>query len=98
MMVWIWVDMLRPAIFCLVLVYLVDNSWMNSMDVVIHQMRCGLAIVFRCLGLSKVRCGEEGYVLHGVWKVLKSAKGLFLGVDPPGQHVTPQSSMEWPVE
>jgi hypothetical protein len=60
MMVWIWVDMLKPAVYCLVLVYLIDNSWMISMDVVIHPMRCGLAIVPRCWDLSKVRCGREG--------------------------------------
>jgi hypothetical protein len=67
MMVWIWVDMLRPAVLCLVLVYLIDESWMISIDVVIHSLRWGLAIVLRCWGLSKVRCGGEGLVLHGVW-------------------------------
>jgi hypothetical protein len=60
MMVWIWVDMLRHAVIFLDLVYLIVTSWMIIMDVVIHLMRCGLAIVFRCQGLSKVRCGEEG--------------------------------------
>jgi hypothetical protein len=59
-MVWLWVDMLRPTVFCLVLVYLIVNSWMMSMVVVIHTVRCGFAIVLRCWGLSKVRCGGEG--------------------------------------
>jgi hypothetical protein len=49
-----------------------------------------LAIVLRCRGLSKVRCGIEDLVLHGVWQVLESAKDLFLGVDPLGQHVPPR--------
>jgi hypothetical protein len=62
---------------------------MIGMNVVIHPLRCGLATVLRCRGLSKVRCGREGLVLHGVWQVLESAKDLFLGVDPPGQHVPP---------
>jgi hypothetical protein len=57
---WLWVDMLTPAVFCLVLVYIIDNSWMMRMIVVIHHVRCGLAIVLRCWGLSKVRCGGEG--------------------------------------
>jgi hypothetical protein len=83
-MVWIWVDMLRPV------VYLIDESWIISMDVVIHPSRCGLAIMLRCRGLSNMRCGGEGLVLHGVWQVLESAKDLFLGVDPPGQHVPPR--------
>jgi hypothetical protein len=30
MTVWILVDMLRPAVWCLVLVYLFDDSWMRS--------------------------------------------------------------------
>jgi hypothetical protein len=90
MMVWIWVDVLRPAVLCLVFVYFNDDSWVISMDVAIHLLRCGLAVVLRCRGLSKVRCGGEGLVLHGVWQVLESAKDLFLGVDPPGQHVTPR--------
>jgi hypothetical protein len=60
-----------------------------SMIVAVHLLRCGLAIVLRCWGLSKVRCGAEGLVLLGVWQVLESAKDLFLGVDPLGQHVTP---------
>jgi hypothetical protein len=59
-MVWLWVDVLRPVVFCLVLVYLIVTSWMMSVEVVIHPMRCGLAIVLRCQGLSKVRCGGEG--------------------------------------
>jgi hypothetical protein len=53
------------------------------MEVPIHPLGCSLAIVLRCQGLSKVRCGGEGSVLHGVWQVLESAKDLFLGVDPP---------------
>jgi hypothetical protein len=88
-MVWIWVDMPRPTIICLVLVYFNDDSWKFSMDVVIHPLRCGLAIVLRCRGLSKVRCSGEGLVLHGVWQVLESAKDLFLGVDLPRQHMPP---------
>jgi hypothetical protein len=71
MMVWIWVDMLRLAVLCQVLVYLIDDSWVISMDGVIHPLRCGLTIVLRCRGLSKVRCGGEGLVLHGVWQVLE---------------------------
>jgi hypothetical protein len=63
---------------------------MVSMDVVIHLLRCGLAIVLRCWGLSKVRCGGEGLVLHSVWQVLESAKDLLLGVDLLGQHVLPR--------
>jgi hypothetical protein len=89
MMVSIWVEVLRPAVLCLVLVYLINDSWMNSVEVAVHLLRCGLAIVLRCRGLSKVRCGGEGSVLHGVWQVLESAKDLFLGVDPLGQHVPP---------
>jgi hypothetical protein len=88
-MVWIWIDMLRPAVLCLVLFYLIDESWMISMDVVIDPSRCGLAIVLRCQGSNKVRCGGEGLVLHSVWQVLESAKDLFLGVDALGQHVPP---------
>jgi hypothetical protein len=61
-MVWIWVDMLRTIVLCLVLAYLINESWMISMDVVIHLLGCGLAIVLRCQGLSKVRCGGEGLV------------------------------------
>jgi hypothetical protein len=89
MMVWIWVDMLRPTVICLVLVYFNDDSWKLSMDVVIHLLRCGLAIMLRCQGLSKVKCSGEGLVLHGVWQVFELAKDLFLGVDLPGQHVLP---------
>jgi hypothetical protein len=83
--------MLRPAVLSLVLVYLINGSWMNSMEVAIHPLRCGSAVVLRCWGLSNVRCGGEGLVLHGVWQLLESAKDLFLGVDPPppGQHVPP---------
>jgi hypothetical protein len=59
------------------------DSWMMSMDVVVLLLRCGLAIVLRCWGLSKVRYGGEGLVLNVVWQVLESAKDLFIGVDPP---------------
>jgi hypothetical protein len=59
------------------------------MVVFIDPMRCGLAVVLRCWGLSKGRCCGEGWILHGVWEVLESAKDLFLGVDPSGQHVPP---------
>jgi hypothetical protein len=59
------------------------------MDVAIHLLRCGLAIVLRCWGLSKVRYGGEGSVLHGVWRVLESAKDMFFGVDHLGQYVPP---------
>jgi hypothetical protein len=52
-MVWIWVDMLRPTVSCLVLVYLFDTSWMISMVVVIHPMRCDLAVVFMCWGFEQ---------------------------------------------
>jgi hypothetical protein len=81
-MVWIWVEMLRPAVLSLVLVYHINGSWTNSMEVAIHPLSCGLVVVLRCWGLSKVRCGGEGLVHHGVWQVLESAKDLFLGVDP----------------
>jgi hypothetical protein len=47
--------MLRPMVFCLVLVYFIDNSWMMSMVVVIHPVTGGLIIVLRCWGFSKVR-------------------------------------------
>jgi hypothetical protein len=67
---------------------------MISMDVVIHLMRCGLAIVLRCQGLRKVRCGGEGLVLHGVWQVLELAKNLLFRVDPQGQHVSPSVRYE----
>jgi hypothetical protein len=53
------------------------------MEVAIHPLRCGSAVVLRCWGSSKVRCGGEGSVLHGVWQVPESAKDLFLGGDPP---------------
>jgi hypothetical protein len=90
-MVWTWVDVLRPAVLCLVFVYFNDDSWVISMDVAIHLLRCGLAVVLRCRGLSKVRCGGEGLVLHGVWQVLESTKDMFLGVaPPPGQQVSPR--------
>jgi hypothetical protein len=52
--------MLRLAVVCLILVYLIDNSWMVSIDVVIDPLRCGFTIVLRRWGLSKVRCGGEG--------------------------------------
>jgi hypothetical protein len=97
-MVWIWVDMLRTAFLYLVIVYLIDESWMISMDVVIHPLRCGLTIVFRCQGLSKVRCGGEGLVLHGVCQVLESAKDLFLGVDHHDNMCHHVSGMEQPAE
>jgi hypothetical protein len=60
------------------------------MIVAVQLLRCGLAVVLRCWGLSKVRCGGEGLVLHGVWQVLELAKDPFLGVDPPGQYVPPR--------
>jgi hypothetical protein len=88
-MVWIWVEMHRPVVLSLVLVYLIDDSWMNSMEATIHPLRCGLTIVLRCRGLSKVRCDGEGSVLHGVWQVLALAKNLFLGVYAPGQIMLP---------
>jgi hypothetical protein len=59
-MVLSWVDMLKPIVLCLVLVYLIDNSSMMLMVEVIHPVRCGLAIVLRCCGLSKVRCSGDG--------------------------------------
>jgi hypothetical protein len=40
--------MLRPAVICFFLVYFNDDSWKFSMDVVIHPLRCGLAIVLTC--------------------------------------------------
>jgi hypothetical protein len=83
---------------CLVLVYLIDESWMIIMDVVIHLLRCGVTIVLRCQGLSKVRCGGEGLVLHGVWQVLESSKDLFLGVDPQDNMCRHMSGMERPAE
>jgi hypothetical protein len=89
-MVWRWVEMLRPAVLSLVPVCLINGSWMNSMEVAIHPLRCGSAIVLRCWGLSKVRCDGEGLVLHGVWQLLESAKDLFLGIDPAKQHVPPR--------
>jgi hypothetical protein len=61
---------------------LFDDSWMMSMDVAVHLLRCGLAVVLRCWGLRKVRYGGEGLVLQGVWQVFQSAKDLFLGADP----------------
>jgi hypothetical protein len=66
MMVCIWVQMLRPVVMCLVLVYLINDSWMNSMEVAIHPLRCGLDVVLRCQGLTKVRCCGEALVLHGM--------------------------------
>jgi hypothetical protein len=86
-MVWIWVEMLRLAVLSLVLAYHIDDSWINSMEVAIHPLRCGSAIVLRCRGLSKVRCGREGSVLHGVWQVLESAKDLLLGLDTPQDNM-----------
>jgi hypothetical protein len=61
---------------------------MISVDVVIHPLIFGLAIVLRCRGLIKVRCNGEGLVLLGVWEVLESAKDLLLGVDPPPPRTT----------
>jgi hypothetical protein len=93
-MVWIWVEMLRPALLCLVLVYLINDSWMNSLEVAIHPLGCGLTVVLRCWGLSKVRCSGEGSVHHGVWQVLEPAKDLFLGVDLQDNMCRHVSSME----
>jgi hypothetical protein len=59
-----------------------------SIDLAVHLLRCGLVVVLRCWGLSMVRYGGEGLVLHGVWQVLESAKDLFLGVDPPPARTT----------
>jgi hypothetical protein len=89
MEVWILVYMLRTTVLCPVLLYHIDESWMISMDVVIHPSRCGLATVLRCQCLSKVRCGGEGLVLPGVWQVLESAKDVFFGVDLLRQYVPP---------
>jgi hypothetical protein len=51
---------------------------------------CGDHGEIRCCGLSKVWNGGEGYDLHGLWLVmLEFAKGRVLGVDIPGQHVSP---------
>jgi hypothetical protein len=68
------------------------------MIVVIHLLRCGLVVVLRCRGLSKVRCGGEGLVLHRVWQVLESAKDPFLGVDPQDNMCCHVSGMERPAE
>jgi hypothetical protein len=87
-MVWIWVEMLRHVVLSLVLAYHIDDSWMNSMEVAIHPLRCGSAVVLRWRGFSKVRCGGEGSVLHGVRHVLESAKDLLLGVEPPFPRTT----------
>jgi hypothetical protein len=95
MMVWMWVEVLRPVVLCPVLVYLVDESWMISMVVVIHPSRCGLARVLRCRDFSKVRCGGEGLVLDGVWQVLESSKDLFLGVDPPPRTTFAATCLVW---
>jgi hypothetical protein len=69
-----------------------------SMDVVVHPVRCGLAIVLRCWGLSNGRCNGEGWVLHDLWEVLESAKDLFLGVDPHDNMFHHVSGMEQPAE
>jgi hypothetical protein len=65
------------------------------MDVAIHLLRCGLAVVLRCRGLSKVRCGGEGLVLHGVWQVLESTKDMFLGVAPPPRTTGVATCLVW---
>jgi hypothetical protein len=45
----------------------------------------------RWCGLSKVWNGGEGYDLHGLWLVmLESAKDWVIGVDTPGQQVSPR--------
>jgi hypothetical protein len=71
---------------------------MMNMIVVVHLLRCGLAVVLRCRGLSKVRCGGEGLVFHGVWKVLESAKDQFLRVDTQENMCHHMSGMEQPIE
>jgi hypothetical protein len=55
-------------------------------------------IVHRCWGLSKVRCGGEGRYLHGWWKVLESARYLFLGVNPQDNMCHHVSGMEQSAE
>jgi hypothetical protein len=70
--------MLRPAVLTLVLVYLINGSWMNSIEMAIHPLRCGSPVVLRCWGLRKVRCSAEGLVLHGVWQLLESATEVCL--------------------
>jgi hypothetical protein len=65
------------------------------MEVAIHPLRCGSTIVLRCRGLSKVRCGGEGSVHHGVWQVLESGKDLFLGVDPPPRTTCVAMCLVW---
>jgi hypothetical protein len=41
--------------------------------------------------LSKVWNGGEGYDIHGLWLVmLESAKDRVIGVDTPGQQVSPR--------
>jgi hypothetical protein len=69
-----------------------------SMIVAIHLLRCGLAVVLRCRGLSKVRCSGEGLVLHGLWQVFELGKDLFLGVDPQDNMCHHVSDMERPAE
>jgi hypothetical protein len=45
----------------------------------------------RCCGLSKVWNGGEDCDLHGLWLVIfESAKDRVLGVDTPGQQVSPR--------
>jgi hypothetical protein len=47
-------------------------------------------VIDRCCGLRKVWYGGEDCDFQGLWLVLlESAKDLFLGVNPPGQHVPP---------
>jgi hypothetical protein len=49
----------------------------------------------RCCGLSKVWNGGEGCNFHGLWLVmLESAKDWVLGVDTPGQQVSPHVRYE----
>jgi hypothetical protein len=45
----------------------------------------------RCCGLSKVRMVETVGFRQVMWLImLRSAKDRILGVDPPGQHVSPR--------
>jgi hypothetical protein len=71
---------------------------MMSMDVVIHLLSCGLAVVLWCWGLSKVWYEGEGLVLHGVWQEIELPKDLFLGVAAQDNMCHHVSSMEWPTK